>query len=118
MDEAKRLVVQSTGTFRPEFLEAASHREILLRMLRNLKGMYAHHEEWARSLTWVNLILELDPSIPEERRDRAIILEKLDCFRAAAEDYQAYLSMQPQAEDVQQIGQRLHRARANAQRLH
>lgn len=100
-----------------KLLLGADRRSILVRMLRNLKGVYAHHEQWHRSLDWTNLILALEPENPEELRDRGIILEKLDCHRAAALDYEAYLGARPQAPDREQIAQRLRRAQAEAQRL-
>jgi regulator of sirC expression with transglutaminase-like and TPR domain len=98
-------------------LHGADRRTILVRMLRNLKGVYAHHEQWDRSLEWVNLILELEPANPEELRDRGIILEKLDCYRAAAIDYEAYLHARPSAKDRQQIAHRLQRVQGEARRL-
>jgi regulator of sirC expression with transglutaminase-like and TPR domain len=98
-------------------LHGADRRTILVRMLRNLKGVYAHHEQWHRSLEWVNLILALEPANPEELRDRGIILEKLDCYRAATLDYQAYLHARPEARDREQIAHRLHRVQGKARRL-
>lgn len=98
-------------------LQGADRRTILVRMLRNLKGVYAHHEQWHRSLEWANLILALEPANPEELRDRGIILEKLDCYRAAALDYVAYLRARPQAQDRDQITHRLQRAQAEARRI-
>jgi regulator of sirC expression with transglutaminase-like and TPR domain len=98
-------------------LQPADRRTILVRMLRNLKGLYAHHEQWHRSLEWVNLILALEPETPEELRDRAIILNKLECPQAAATDYEAYLRLRPQAGDAAQIRQQLERARSAARKL-
>jgi regulator of sirC expression with transglutaminase-like and TPR domain len=98
-------------------LQPADRRTILVRMLRNLKGLYAHHEQWDRSLEWVNLILALEPDNPEELRDRGIILEKLECPQAAVRDYESYLQLRPQARDREQIRQQLERAQSAARKL-
>lgn len=97
-------------------LRPAGTREILVRMLRNLKGVYAHHGQWSRSLEWVNLIIALEPDAAQEYRDRGIILEKLECHSAAAVDYEAYLRARPDAEDADQVREHLRQARGRAPR--
>ncbi len=89
-----------------QLLEAAGKKEILVRVLRNLKGIYLHHKEFSKALTVVDRILLIAPEQAHEIRDRGRIYEHLECFRAALENYQAYLVMQPTAGDAPDVHKR------------
>ncbi len=98
-------------------LAAASSKEILVRMLRNLKGIYSHHKEWLRALTATDRIICVMPDLAEEYRDRGMIYLNLECFRAALFDLQAYLKMLPVAEDADTVRQKVVELQAVAARL-
>lgn len=74
------------------YLRAASERDMLARLLRNLKSIHAEDEDWAALLEIQHRLVALLPDVPEERRDRGFVFERLECPRAAAEDLAAYLS--------------------------
>lgn len=84
-------------------LAASGKKEILVRMLRNLKVIYLREQEPTKALTVLDRILVVRPDLPEELRDRAQVYERLECYRAAAEDYQRYLALAPTADDAQDI---------------
>ena len=65
-------------------------------MLRNLKGIYAGASDWARSLTALDRILMLDPRAVEELAERGQVYERLECFKAALDDFQSFLSLAPE----------------------
>ena len=88
-------------------LEPASHRAILTRILRNLKGVYAEREQWDKSLRCCDRLLTLDSHQPGEYRDRGQYYLKLGHVRAASEDLRRYLSLVPQAEDVDAVSLQL-----------
>ncbi len=48
-----------------EILSPATHRAILVRMLRNLKGLYAKQEDWARLARCCDRLLKLRQGRPE-----------------------------------------------------
>lgn len=98
-------------------LEAASNKEILVRMLRNLKGIYSHHKEWLRALTATDRIICVMPDLAEEYRDRGMIYLNLECFRAALFDLQAYLKMLPVADDAETVRHKVVELQAVAARL-
>lgn len=91
----------------PQLLHTAGKREILVRMLRNLKGIYLRTENYAKALAVANRILLIEPQLPEELRDRGRLHERLECFRAAADDYARYLALEPHAGDAREISTRL-----------
>jgi len=88
-------------------LEPASHRAILTRMLRNLKGVYAEREQWDKALRCCDRLLMIDSHQPTEYRDRGQLYLKLGYARGASEDLRRYLAFVPQAEDAEAIGLQL-----------
>lgn len=98
-------------------LAVASNKEILVRMLRNLKGIYSHHREWLKALTATDRIISVMPDSAEEYRDRGMIYLNLECFRAALFDLQAYLKMLPVAMDADTVHQKVVELQAVAARL-
>jgi len=88
-------------------LEPASHRAILMRMLRNLKGVYLEREQWDKALRCCDRLLTLDPHQPIEYRDRGRCYLELGHTRGAREDMRRYLALMPQADDADKIGLQL-----------
>lgn len=86
-----------------EILAPASHRDILMRMLRNLKGVYAEKEDSERALRCSDRLIMLDPSLAEEYRDRGLLYLRVGHLPAAREDLAHYLRLAPEASDVDEI---------------
>lgn len=99
------------------FLVPARKKEILVRMLRNLKAIYMHKQNFDKALYVLNDILEIVPAVPQELRDRGHVYEQLECFRAASEDYERYLELQPGAADLFDIRERLIGLKTQSARL-
>lgn len=81
-------------------LTAASSKDILARMLRNLKGIYLKQRDFARAVTAIDRIIALAPQAAGEYRDRGRVYLELECFRAALADFRSYLLLKPDAEDA------------------
>jgi regulator of sirC expression with transglutaminase-like and TPR domain len=77
-------------------LKAVGAREILTRMLRNLKNIYASGSDWQRSLSVLDRILLLDPKAVEEMLERGGVNERLECFGAALADFRNFLAQAPE----------------------
>jgi len=88
-------------------LEPASHRAILTRMLRNLKGVYVEREQWDKALRCSDRLLTLDIHQPAEYRDRGNYYLRMGHVSAARADLRRYLALVPHAEDVDAISQQL-----------
>jgi len=95
-----------------QFLQAATARQILARLLRNLKGIYLQSGEAQNTLVVMQRMVMVAPHAAEEVRDRGLAYYKLDCFRAALADLQDYLDRRPDAADADEI-----RGKAAALRL-
>jgi regulator of sirC expression with transglutaminase-like and TPR domain len=76
----------------PAMLKAVGARHILCRMLRNLKGIYLNGSDWPRALSALDRVLLLDPRALDELLERGALYEKLECFSAALDDFQSFLS--------------------------
>ena len=87
-------------------------------MLRNLKNIYVNSEDYARALRIQDLLLDVQPDVPQEVRDRALLHDKLDHLRAAVADYQMYLLLAPDSGDSARVQGRISALRQSLQRLH
>ncbi len=101
-----------------ELLEAASSRQIVARVLRNLKAIYLQAENYSRALAVMNRMLFAVPESAEELRDRGLVHEKLECFRAALADLTNYARRRPDAPDLAEVRDRIERLRTRCAGLH
>jgi regulator of sirC expression with transglutaminase-like and TPR domain len=86
-----------------QFLEPASKRQILGRLLRNLKGIYRDADRPERMLEVLNRMLLVHPDSPAELRDRGLVYQRLECWRPALQDLTHYLQRDPEAADVAEV---------------
>jgi len=101
------------------FLQAAPSRDVLARLLRNLKEIHGTAEDWPRLLAVQHRLVLLLPDAADERRDRGLTWAALGRHAEAADDLQAYLLARPEAEDACALRERLAELqRGNAPRLH
>ena len=98
-------------------LVAANKKEILARMLRNLKAIYVERGEDNTALSVMEWIIALAPADASEVRDRGYLYARLECPRAAVEDLERYLELAPEAEDAQEVRARVIDLRQAAGRL-
>jgi regulator of sirC expression with transglutaminase-like and TPR domain len=99
-------------------LDPASHRAILVRMLRNLHGVYAERDEWDRAARSADRVLKLVPEQSEALRDRGLAYLELDYLPGARQDLGRYLELAPEATDAEQIRERLIEAAGSRAALH
>ena len=91
----------------------ASHptkRQILARMLVNLKQLYVQMNSFPQARVATELLLAIDPTATHELRDRGLIAYHLNDFSSALRDLQTYLALtpsQPQNDDDRQDHERI-----------
>ena len=98
-------------------LAAAGKKDILARMLRNLKGIYLQRRDFPRALAAADRVITLEPRAADEYRDRAAIYMELECFRAALSDFRNYLMLKPGADDAATVQRRVVKLQHIAARL-
>ncbi len=111
-DLQRRLRVLRGGTAPPpeiarHMLAAAGKKDILARMLRNLKNIYLERRDPARALAAADRIIALEPRAADEYRDRAALYLELECHRAALSDFHNYLMLKPGAGDAAAVHRRV-----------
>jgi regulator of sirC expression with transglutaminase-like and TPR domain len=99
------------------YLEPATPRQIIARVLRNLKNIYMQTGKFEQALAVMNRMLLVMPESTEELRDRGLVYHKLECFRPALSDLQNYLRRKPDALDAPQIREKMVELRQATQRL-
>ena len=89
------------------FLQSATPREIVARMLRNLKEIHRGTQSWSRQLPVMQRLVVLLPQAWEERRDRGLLYAELGRVDEAASDLRSYLDEVSDAPDRAMVVQRL-----------
>jgi regulator of sirC expression with transglutaminase-like and TPR domain len=100
--DCRKLLRGGTGgsqPFKPSFLEPAWPKQILVRLLRNLKGVYWHRSEELKALKMVEWVLILYPDSVAEVRERGLFYEAIGDPHGAIKDLERYLELSPTAED-------------------
>ena len=92
---------------RSEFLAPVSKKQILTRMLTNLKAIYAKANDMVKTLGTLDRLLILDPASAQDTRDRGVIYTRLECFGQAKDDFERYLELAPDADDAPAIREQL-----------
>jgi regulator of sirC expression with transglutaminase-like and TPR domain len=85
--------------FREEFLFPARHREVLLRLLANLKMIYMTKKDFPMALQILNRVLLFNPFGADEVKERGLIYYQMECFGQALKDLESYLTRSPTAPD-------------------
>jgi regulator of sirC expression with transglutaminase-like and TPR domain len=97
---------------KPEHFAASTKKQILARMLNNLKGSYVRRHDFTRVLTVIQLALGVEPESSQELHDRGMIYFLMRRYQEAQADFKTYLNLtprgNPQAVEVAQV---LHRIR-------
>jgi regulator of sirC expression with transglutaminase-like and TPR domain len=108
-DCAQRFAEMFGGT--PEFSERmlaiASPRQMLFRMLNNLKAIYMKAQAYEKSLAMVDMMLLADPEAVEQYRDRGILEVQLRRFHEAVRDFERYVEGAPNSKDRPQVEEHL-----------
>lgn len=114
-DGLKKILSRVTGDQRPvlpRYLEAASSRSMLVRMLVNLRAIYLSRGDMARAMLAVDRVICLTPDAPEPLRERGLLSMRLGANEAAKSDLERFLELVPNAHDAPAIRARLKELRA------
>ena len=101
----------------PEFLRPVTHREILVRMLNNLRQIYFTRRDLRKGLAVLDLLLTVPPRSTELLRERALVRLNLDQYLGAAQDLANYLKFEPGAADAEDVRETLEMVRQLLSRL-
>jgi regulator of sirC expression with transglutaminase-like and TPR domain len=114
-DEAQTFLDRTYGglvRMKPHFLRPATSADMLVRMLTNLKCIYARVQDHRRTLAAIERLGELRPARPRDVRDRGILLAKLGNWPDAIGELESYLEVGPEGPDhatIRELVERLRR---------
>jgi len=118
--DCRALLDRLTGgqiPFDRRYLATVSNRQILVRMLNNLKGIYLRRRELAKALAAVDRILLLTPNATREYRDRGTIYLQMEAFRLALADLERYLKDGPDGDDRESMAETVRTLRQRVEML-
>jgi regulator of sirC expression with transglutaminase-like and TPR domain len=99
--------------FRPTYLQESSTKQILTRMLNNLKGAFFRRKDFARVLMMIEMALAVDPASRQEIHDRAMIYFLIRRYGDAMADLRYYLSISPPDDpQIRSVRTMMHRIQA------
>lgn len=90
-----------------EMLEIAAPRDILSRMLHNLRRIHAGRGEFARALRWIDMDIALRPESPHNYRERGMLYVQMEEFGKAAADLERFVHAMPGSPDLPQVRQQI-----------
>jgi len=109
-DDCARRFTQMFGDSQPfseQMLVAVSPRQMLFRMLNNLKAIYLKVHAYNKGLGMVDMMLLADPDAMEQYRDRGVLHAQMRHFGAAAKDFERYIKGAPDSKDRSQVEEHL-----------
>lgn len=89
--------------FHDRLLARVTNRQILSRMLNNLKLIYLKAQAFDKGLAIVDMMLMANPDDFEQFRDRGLLRLQLRQFEPATKDLRQYLNSVPAAHDREEI---------------
>ncbi len=81
-------------------LRAVDSRQILIRMLNNLRNIYLNSRQYRKGLPVLDAIVALAPGAADELKHRAWLHYELGQWKQARQDLETYLSVRPDAQDA------------------
>jgi len=101
-EDCRRMLRELSGgklEFNGELLHSISKRDMIARLLMNLKGAYLRVKDDEGALAAVDRLLLIHPEDLDEVRDRGLLLYRLRRFGPALEELTRYLDARPEAPD-------------------
>jgi regulator of sirC expression with transglutaminase-like and TPR domain len=110
----------TSGTEVADFhwLKPVTNSEILARMLRNLKPIYARQGDDVMLFKMIHWILALQPGAPAELAERALLYEAMGNPARAADDWEQYIVSIDNHETANEIRARIDHLKNQKSRLH
>jgi regulator of sirC expression with transglutaminase-like and TPR domain len=99
-EDCRRILLEVSGgklSFHGDLLVSVTKRDMIARLLLNLKGAYLRKNEDEHALAAVDRLLVIHPEDADEIRDRGLLLFRLQRFGLAIDALTSYLEARPDA---------------------
>jgi len=114
VDDCRQWIATNFGDsmeFSDRLLARVTHKQILTRMLNNLKKIYLDSQSFDKGLAVVDMMLLVDPTDFDQYRDRGLLRVQLRQFEAAAKDLEYYVKSVPESEHRKGVEEQLRELR-------
>ncbi len=91
----------------PQLLKPVTSRQILIRMLNNLRSIYLRGKEYPKASQVLDLLLKASPTDADSYILRGAVNVELKKFQAARSDFERYLALMPEARDRDRVEQQI-----------
>jgi len=121
VDECLEIIRTHMGNaFAPDlhWLQPISRKELLIRMLRNLKLIYARQDNDVMLFKMIHWILTLQPEAPAELSERAMLYEAMGNPIRAVNDWERYIANVGDHKSVTKIRARIDNLKKQPSRIH
>jgi regulator of sirC expression with transglutaminase-like and TPR domain len=105
-DDCNGLMLNALGhrvPLRPAMLRPVGRREILARVLRNLRTAHLAARDWPAALGALELLAVVEPADPDHGRDQGILLGRMGRFSDAIAFLNRYLEERPDGQDADDV---------------
>jgi regulator of sirC expression with transglutaminase-like and TPR domain len=106
LDDCRDLAVAALGSqaqFEPSWLAPTAPRDIVARMLNNLRAFYVSVEDWTLAIAILACLQALQPDQAEHVRDLGVLHYRNNSFKKASELFNEYLVLRPDAPDAESV---------------
>lgn len=92
----------------PRLLAPVGKRQIVMRMINNLRGVYFSQRSYEKAQEILNVLIAANPDSAEEYKQRGLVRLQMRMMGAGKADLQRYLRLNPNAADKEEIQAQLH----------
>ncbi|MCC0175429.1 transglutaminase family protein [Waterburya agarophytonicola K14] len=96
-------IYQQPVQLKQNWLVPVSNKQILARMLNNLKFIYLHQRQVNKALAIMSGIIKMFPDNSEEIRDRGLLYYQTNRWQEALIDLEYFLKIAPDSDDAETI---------------
>jgi len=101
--DVARSVSRGAAPFDCSVLAPVTNRQIVTRILNNLRSIYFARRAHRKALAVLNLLIEANPLSPEEYKQRGLVYQQTGRMREARADFERYLALAPNAADRAEV---------------
>ena len=102
-EKLKTMSIMQTVQVRPEFLQEVTNKQILARILRNLKPLYFKQEAYEQAVKVGEQITWLDPKSAPDYRDLGYLYYRVESYGKSLHAFKKYLALEDDQSDREEI---------------
>lgn len=107
LSERLRQIFRQSVPMHPRFLQAVTNKEILARMLRNLRQIYFRAEEYEKAVRAAEQITWLAPQSAQDYRDLGYLYYQVNAYAKSLNSFNTYLRLSEDPPDREEISRNI-----------